>query len=58
MLGYGARILLINVERGNLDVDERGLNMGMPHQTHKCGQADSGMQHVRGEGVAAMPRSA
>ena len=45
-------ILLIDVERRYVDVDQSGLYVGMAHQFHQCGQADAGTHHVRGEGVS------
>src|ERR1035441_8865869 len=51
VLGHGARILLVDLERGNLHVDERGLNVGVPHQPHQSRQADAGAHHIGGKGV-------
>ena len=51
MLRYCARILLVNVLWGDLHITQGRLYIGMPHQLHKCRQADSGAYHVGGEGV-------
>ena len=37
--------------RGELYIDERGFDLGMPHQLHERGQADAGADHVCGEGM-------
>ena len=51
VLSNGTCILLINVERSYLHIDERGLDIGMPHQLHECWQTNAGPYHVGGEGV-------
>ena len=35
-----------------LDIQQRGLDMGMPHQLHEGGQTDAGAHHVGGKGVS------
>ena len=56
MQRYCARILLVNVLWGDLHIMQGRLNIGMPHQLHKCRQADSGAYHVGGEGVSEAMR--
>ncbi len=51
MLRYGTRILLIDVERSHLDINECGLDMSVTHQLHECGQTHAGAYHVGGKGV-------
>ena len=51
VLGDGARILLVDLKRSNLHVDERGLNVGVSHQPHERRQADAGTHHIGGKGV-------
>ena len=46
-----SRILLVDLQRRDLHIDERGLDLRMPHQLHEGGQADAGTHHIRGEGV-------
>jgi hypothetical protein len=50
-LSGGPRKLLINVQGSYFDIDEGGLNIGVPHQAHEGGKADAGAHHVGGEGV-------
>jgi len=58
VLSHGARILLIDLQWGNVHVDEGCLNMSVPHQPHESRKADAGAQHIGGKGVTAMPSSA
>ncbi|HEY6308718.1 MAG TPA: hypothetical protein VI488_19930 [Candidatus Angelobacter sp.] len=58
MLSDGAGILLVDLKRSNVHVNERGLNVGVPHQPHERRQADAAAQHIGGKGVTAMPSSA
>ena len=58
VLGHGARILLVDLKRGDLHIDERGLNVGVPHQPHEGRQADAGTHHIGGKGVSTMPHEA
>ena len=46
VLGHGARILEVDVLRSDLHIDQRGLDIGVPHQVHERGQADAGPHHV------------
>ena len=46
-----SRILLIDLQRRDLHIDERGLDLRMSHQLHECWQADAGTHHIRGKGV-------
>jgi hypothetical protein len=39
-------------------VNERGLNVGVPHQPHERRQADAAAQHIGGEGVSTRPHAA
>jgi len=39
-------ILLPNVLWRQLHVKHGGVNVGVPHQTHECGQTDAGANHV------------
>jgi hypothetical protein len=43
--------LLIDILRSDADVDQRGLDLSVPHQLHESWQTDSGPDHVCGEGV-------
>src|SRR4029077_7134286 len=52
VLSHGARILKINLLWSDLNIEQRGLDIGMTHQLHKRGQADAGKQHVRGKCVS------
>jgi hypothetical protein len=47
-----AGILLVNLEGSNFDVHHRGLNVGVAHQLHECGQTDPGAHHIASERVA------
>ena len=51
-----SRILLIDLERSDLHIDERGLDLCMSHQLHEGRQADAGAHHIRGEGVSETVR--
>jgi hypothetical protein len=39
-------------------INERGLNVGVPHEPHERRQADAAAQHIGGKGVAPMPHAA
>jgi hypothetical protein len=52
------RVVLIDLKRSQLDIDERGLDMGVTHQLHKCGQTNTGAYHVGGKGVPEAVRIA
>jgi len=43
--------LLVDLQRRDLHVDERGLDLRMSHQLHEGWKANAGADHVRGEGV-------
>ena len=51
VLSDRARILLIDLERSDLHIDERGLDLRMSHQLHEGRQANAGAHHIGGEGV-------
>ena len=51
MLCDGSRILLIDLERSDLHIDECGLDIGMTHQLHEGRQANAGAHHIRRESV-------
>ena len=46
-----SRILLIDLQRRDLHIEERGLDLRMSHQLHEGWQANAGADHIRGEGV-------
>ena len=46
-----SRILLIDLQRCDLHINERGLDLRMSHQLHEGWKANAGADHVRGEGV-------
>ena len=46
MLGYGARVLEVDVLRSDLHIEQGGLDIGVAHQAHECGETDAGPQHV------------
>lgn len=50
-LRRGAGVLEIDVLRRDLHIVQGGLDIGMAHQLHECGQADAGTHHIRGEGM-------
>ena len=58
MLSDGAGILLVDLEWSNVHINERGLNVGVPHEPHERRQADAAAQHIGGKGVAPMPHAA
>ena len=45
VLLYSTRILLINVKRSQLDVNQGCLNLRMPHELHERWEAHSGPDH-------------
>ena len=51
MLSDCSRILLIDLERSDLHIDEGGLDICMTHQLHEGRQANAGANHIRREGV-------
>ena len=46
VLSDRSRILLIDLERSDLHIDERGLDLRMSHQLHEGGQANAGAHHI------------
>ena len=46
-----SRILLVDLQRRDLHIDERGLDLRMSHQLHEGWQANACAYHIRGEGV-------
>ena len=46
MLGHSARVLEVDVLRSDLDIQQRGLDVGVAHQAHKRREADAGPHHV------------
>ena len=58
VLGHGAGILQVDVLWRNLRVEQCGLDVGVPHLLHECGQTDAGAYPVRVKGMTAMPNSA
>ena len=56
MLCDCARILLVDLERSDLHINEGGLDLRMSHQLHEGWQADAGTHHIRGEGVSKAVR--
>src|SRR5713226_7930512 len=55
-LSDGSRILLIDLQRRDLHIDERGLDLRMSHQLHEGWQGNAGSDHIRGEGVTETVR--
>ena len=53
-----ARIFGKYILRRELNVEQRGLDMGVPHQAHERGQTHTRANHVMAEGVPVMPISA
>ena len=51
VLSDRSRILLIDLQRRDLHIDEGGLDLRMSHQLHEGWQANAGAHHIRGEGV-------
>src|SRR5712692_9840128 len=51
VLGDCACVLLPDVLRSELNVDQRGLNLCMPHELHQRREANARADHVRSEGV-------
>ena len=58
VLSDGAGLLLADLLCGDLHVDHSGLDFGVTHQVHQGRQADAATEHVRCEGMAAMPHAA
>src|ERR1017187_6567079 len=52
VLGNCASVLLPDVLRGDVKVDQRGLDLCMPHELHQRREANARAHHVQGEGVA------
>src|SRR5208282_900629 len=50
-LRYRAGILKVDILRGDLHIAQRGLDVGVTHQVHECGQAHAGENHIRSKGV-------
>lgn len=46
MLCHGARVLEVDVLRGDLHIQHRGLDIGVSHQPHERRKADAGSHHV------------
>ena len=51
VLGHGACILKVDLLWSDLHIEQCGLDIGMTHQLHECGQADASSHHVRGKRV-------
>lgn len=51
VLRHRAGILLVDLLRGDLHIDERSLDVRVPHQLHERGQAHTTTNHVRGKGM-------
>src|SRR5262252_779378 len=51
VLSNCSRILLIDLERSDLHINEGGLDICMTHQLHEGRQANAGAHHIRREGV-------
>jgi hypothetical protein len=47
----GAGVLLAHVLRGEVNIDQGGLDVAMSHELHQRRQADAVAQHVPGEGM-------
>ena len=52
--GNRTRVLLPDVLRSDVKVDQRGLDLCMPHELHQRREANARAHHVQGEGVSAM----
>src|SRR5674476_199389 len=52
VLGNRASVLLPDVLRGDVKVEQRGLDLCMPHELHQRREANSRAHHVQGEGVS------
>ena len=46
VLRYGTCVLLIDVKRSQLDIDQGGLNLRVTHKLHERRQAHAGPNHV------------
>jgi hypothetical protein len=51
-LRHRTGVLEIDILRGDLHIMHRGLDVSMPHQLHKRGQADTGTHHIGSKGVS------
>src|SRR4029077_5438012 len=51
MPGNRASVLLPDVLRSDVKVDQRGLDLCMPHELHQRREANARAHHVQGEGV-------
>src|SRR5260370_2422512 len=49
VLRYGFRILLIDLQRGDFDIDHRRFNPRMPHQLHQRWQANTCANNICSE---------
>jgi len=58
LLRHGARILLVDVLRGDLHIAQSSLDVSVTHQLHQRGQTDAAAYHVRGKGVSEAMRLA
>jgi hypothetical protein len=47
VLCHGPRVLLINILRSELNVDQSGVDLGVTHELHERGEADAGADHIR-----------
>ena len=52
VLGNRAGVLLPDVLRSEVKVDQCGLNLCMPHELHQRREANARAHHVQGKGVA------
>jgi hypothetical protein len=51
-LRCGAGVLKVDILWRDLHIVQSGLDVGVPHQLHKRGQADAGAHHVGAERVS------
>jgi len=58
LLSDGAGVLLVDFERSHVHVNERGPNVGVPHESHEGWQADAAAQHIGGIVTQGMDRGA
>ena len=58
MLGNGARILLIDIKRSKLNVEQGSLDLRVPHELHQCRKAHARPNHIGSKRMAAMPHEA
>jgi hypothetical protein len=52
MLGNGARILLIDIKRSELNVEHGSLDLRVPHELHQCRKAHARPYHVGSKRMA------